>query len=629
MSVFPNYFVKTIRKSTIAFRLLFYIMLVSFLFTVVGTLLQLYFDYQTDIEMIDEQMFQIEKSYLKSLAKNSWDLDINGIELILEGALQLRDIRYLEVKSEIGHTLAIKGSMPDEVIKHITLDLVYKRQDKDHFVGSLYIAATLEGVYQRLLNKLIVILSTEAIKIFCLSAFILIIFRQLVTLHLKTMSNYARKRDINQLNEPLVLKRKTKNIDYPDELDQVVNALNDMRRNLLQDIEERKKIEKELKNIRNYLDNIVNSMPSILIGVNSDGKVMQWNQEAEKKTGISSMEAEGKTLDALLPMFSEQIEKIQETIRQKQAHKAEKVAWKEKGKTYYSDILVYPLASNDNEGAVIRVDDVSHKVRMEEMMVQTEKMISIGGLTAGMAHELNNPLGAILNGAQNLSRRFLPDLKRNQTAALESGIDLNKLNDYLEKRNILGFINGIREAGFRADSIISSMLQFSRKSEITKKEHNLGDILDKSLELANKDYDLKKQYDFRDIEIIKDYDSGLKAVFCIETELEQVVLNLLRNAAQAIVKEKNERTPRITLRTMKEGTFARIEIEDNGKGMPEHIRKRIFDPFFTTKPMGQGTGLGLSVSYMIITNNHQGSMEVESKKDSGTRFIIRIPIEAL
>ncbi len=104
-------------------------------------------------------------------------------------------------------------------------------------------------------------------------------------------------------------------------------------------------------------------------------------------------------------------------------------------------------------------------------------------------------------------------------------------------------------------------------------------------------------------------------------------MNLLRNSAQAISLYKGNTSPKIILRTLIDGDMARIEIEDNGPGMNESIRNRIFEPFYTTKPTGQGTGLGLSVSYMIVTNNHQGTMEVESEMGKGTKFIIRLPLE--
>ncbi|MBT4639455.1 MAG: PAS domain-containing sensor histidine kinase, partial [Deltaproteobacteria bacterium] len=110
-------------------------------------------------------------------------------------------------------------------------------------------------------------------------------------------------------------------------------------------------------------------------------------------------------------------------------------------------------------------------------------------------------------------------------------------------------------------------------------------------------------------------------------EIEQVVLNVLNNAAWAMANEKRDAPPQIMVRICSEKSLVKIEIEDNGPGMDAETRRRVFEPFFTTKPVGEGTGLGLSVSYMIITNNHKGTMEVQSEKGKGSRFIIRLPLD--
>ncbi len=277
---------------------------------------------------------------------------------------------------------------------------------------------------------------------------------------------------------------------------------------------------------------------------------------------------------------------------------------------------------------LIMYEDITERKRSEELMIQTEKMMSVGGLAAGMAHELNNPLGGILQGIQNVQRRLSPDLKSNHESAKEFGINLHNLQSYMDKRGIQSFIDGIIGSGKKASEIILNMLQFSRKSESRLAPNSLAELMENAIELAGKDYNLKKKYDFRNIKIIKEFDSDLPLIPCTETEIEQVILNLLKNAAQAMIIESQKDIHSITIRLLKDQNMARIEIEDSGPGMDEVIRKRIFEPFFTTKPVGEGTGLGLSVSYMIITNNHKGTMEVESEIGKGTKFIIRLPLES-
>jgi signal transduction histidine kinase len=171
------------------------------------------------------------------------------------------------------------------------------------------------------------------------------------------------------------------------------------------------------------------------------------------------------------------------------------------------------------------------------------------------------------------------------------------------------------------------MLDFSRGGETRKTPVFLAGLLDRAVELAAHDYDLKKRYDFRDIRIQREFDADVGPVSCVAGEIEQVVLNLLRNAAQALAGDGAEPEPVITLRLRREGSHAVVEVEDNGPGMEEAVCKRVFEPFFTTKEVGVGTGLGLSVSYFIVTNHHDGAMSVESAPQQGARFTIRLPLE--
>ncbi|GAB6042442.1 ATP-binding response regulator [Endothiovibrio diazotrophicus] len=388
--------------------------------------------------------------------------------------------------------------------------------------------------------------------------------------------------------------------------------------------------QEELQRTRGYLQNIIDSMPSVLVSVDAEGRVTMWNRAADDATGLSSSEAVGQPLEAIYPLLGAQMEAVEEALRERQPRKNERVESRAGDEVRYNDVMVYPLLANGAVGAVIRLDDVTNRVRIENMMVQTEKMMSVGGLAAGMAHEINNPLGGILQGAQNLVRRLSPDLAKNRQVAEECGIDLEALGRYLDERDIYRFLESIREAGDRAARIVSNMLQFSRPAAGRREPADLAQLLESSVELGASDYDLKKRYDFRHIEIVKHFDAELPMVPCVASEIEQVILNLLKNAAQAMADHPVEgRSPRITLRTRREPQWAVVEVEDNGPGMSDEVRRRVFEPFFTTKGVGVGTGLGMSVSYFIVTNNHGGELEVVSAPGEGSRFVIRLPLAPL
>ena len=246
-----------------------------------------------------------------------------------------------------------------------------------------------------------------------------------------------------------------------------------------------------------------------------------------------------------------------------------------------------------------------------------------------MAHEINNPLAGILQSLQVVERRLSDDTGANQRAAAEAGCPLSAIRAFLDRREITGLLQHIRESGVRAARIVSNMLEFSRKQESTKVPALLPELLDRAVELCAQDYDPSRKYDFRKILIARDYDQCVPPVPCTATLIEQVFMNILRNAAQAMGSRTGEGPPpRIALRTRLEHGSARVEVEDNGPGMDETSLRKVFEPFFTTKPVGEGTGLGLSVSYFIIVNNHDGRFEVRSEPGKGTCFIIHLPLRA-
>ncbi len=393
-----------------------------------------------------------------------------------------------------------------------------------------------------------------------------------------------------------------------------------------QDITERKHAAEELQRLRNYLSNIINSMPSVLVGVDTEGRVTQWNKQAELATGMSFDEARSQPLTAVFPRLMDAMARIQSAIKDRRVLRDPKIPRQSNGETRFEDITIFPLVANGVEGAVIRVDDVTERVRLEEMMIQSEKMLSVGGLAAGMAHEINNPLAGILQNSAVLKNRLLGDLPANQKAAATAGISMTAIQHYLELRKLPTMLDNIRASGNRAADIVKNMLSFARKSDRIVSSHDLGDLLDQTLELARTDYDMKKRYDFKQVHIVREYDQGVSAVPCEASKLQQVFLNILKNGAEAMAQgEGGPAQPAITLRVKDDGWWVRVEIEDNGPGMDQETHRRIFEPFFTTKPVGEGTGLGLSVSYFIITENHHGKMDVFSTDGEGTRFVIRLP----
>ena len=398
-------------------------------------------------------------------------------------------------------------------------------------------------------------------------------------------------------------------------------------RKLELEVQVRSKIEKKLTGFQNYLNCIIDSMPSALIALDEELYVTQWNQEASALSGTPLDDAMSKPIYLAFEPLKPFLPQLKDTIEHHRVTKIERVTWGQGEDARHYALTFYPLMGGAGRGVVIRIDDITQRLSLEDMMVQSEKMLSVGGLAAGMAHEINNPLGAILHNVQNIRRRLSSDLPRNIEQAEQTGIDLDVVNHYLQAREIPQLLDGIQQAGARAAKIVTHMLSFSRRSNRQMSPCDLSALIDQALDIASNDFDLAIGFDFKGQAIIRQFDPQLGPVPGIPNELEQVLLNLLKNAAQAIHQRTDKSEPgRIILRTRLNPPWAEIQIEDNGIGMPEPVRKRIFEPFFTTKEVGQGTGLGLSVSYFIITNNHKGQMEVHSTQGQGTCFTLRLPL---
>ena len=398
-------------------------------------------------------------------------------------------------------------------------------------------------------------------------------------------------------------------------------------RKLELEVQVRSKIEKKLTGFQNYLNSIIDSMPSALIALDEQLYVTQWNQEATALSGTRLDEALNQPIFLAFQPLKPYLPQIKATVEQHTVERIERVTWIKDDEPKHYALTFYPLMGGAGRGVVIRIDDITQRLSLEEMMVQSEKMLSVGGLAAGMAHEINNPLGAILHNVQNIRRRLSPDLPKNLEHAEQVGVELDTVKRYLHSREVPQLLDGIQQAGARAAKIVTHMLSFSRLSNRQMAPCDLPALIDQAVEIAGNDFDLTIGFDFKGQAIIRQFDPQLGPVPGTANELEQVLLNLLKNAAQAIHLREDDHEPgRIILRTRLNPPWAEIQVEDNGIGMSENVRKRTFEPFFTTKEIGQGTGLGLSVSYFIITNNHKGQMEVHSTLGQGTCFTLRLPL---
>jgi signal transduction histidine kinase len=255
----------------------------------------------------------------------------------------------------------------------------------------------------------------------------------------------------------------------------------------------------------------------------------------------------------------------------------------------------------------------------QKQLVQSEKMASLGEMTAGIAHEIQNPLNFV-NNFSEVSKELLDEMKQ----AMEKGdteVAKEIMNDVIQN------LEKITHHGKRADGIVKGMLQHSRTSSGQKESTDINALCDEYLRLAY--HGLRAKDKSFNAKFETDFDKTVGKLNVIPQDMGRVVLNLINNAFYAVSERKklNEPgyEPTVSVSTIKDGDSIKIKVSDNGTGIPQKVLDKIFQPFFTTKPTGQGTGLGLSLSYDIITKGHGGELKVETKEGEFARFIIILP----
>ncbi len=362
-------------------------------------------------------------------------------------------------------------------------------------------------------------------------------------------------------------------------------------------------IKKALKETELFNKKLVNAAPIGLMYLDDEDKLLFANPEMVKKlekSGITRDVIRGKKLSELGIFLADSLwEKLDDDKKYKIALGKMKMIFHNKGKGGLKfDVSAASLkgSSKGITGTILIMDDVTERNRLEEELlrtrIQAEKLSSLKLLISGVAHELNNPLTSIIGCAEHL----------------EEDVSLNK--DSSEASKII--INDAR----RASQIVKSLFDFAEKHKLETAVVNLNEIIRAVVDIRI--HEIKK----RGIKAVLKLDPEIKGIEANETEMQQVLLNILRNAVNVI--EESGVGDRIVVRTFNHQDGVGVEIEDNGPGIPEDHIAKIFDPFFTTRYHKKGTGLGLSLAYGII-QKHRGSISVDTSYRKGARFIIRLP----
>jgi PAS domain S-box-containing protein len=361
-------------------------------------------------------------------------------------------------------------------------------------------------------------------------------------------------------------------------------------------LEEQARRAKELARLKEFNENIIESISVGVMVVNLRGRITNWNGALEQIYGLKREEVIGRRITEVFQ--SEMLHTLRDLMERGEWRGGEPVnvykfrARSSDGRDLTLNISVAALQSKtaEIEGSLVAIEDVTERVGLEAQLQQSDKLSSIGLLAAGVAHEVNTPLAGISSYSQMLMQQIPENDPRRQL---------------LEK---------IHRQTSRASSIVNNLLNFSRVTEARYAPVDLNRVIDDTIQL------LEAQLRNTEIEVVRSYAYELPPAFGDGPKLQQVLMNLILNARDAM-----PQGGRLEISTEADEDSVVIEIRDTGLGIaPEHLAK-IYDPFFTTKQIGKGTGLGLAVSYGIISD-HGGHIAVESNLGEGTRFQITLPL---
>ncbi len=594
-------FISTSWKGSLAIKQLAYILFFSSLITLLLASIQIFIEYRTDINEVHRQLERIGQGYLESLSSSVWKLDDDQVNVELKDALSHRDIEYLEIY-EGKDLLYSAGRMPENktwIEKEFEVN--YVAADTVHHLGALRAVASLEGTYNRMVRRILFIITTQGIKTFFVSFFILYILYRLVIRHLIDLSFYSRQMVFNyKKGNPFTLNRTKTDSIKKDELDDLVHAINKMRLQVIQDIEDIRTREARFR------QTIESTMDGFCI-LDVNGIIQEVNEAYCRITGFKKQDLLEK------PMYDFD----QGRGRLKLAHIKERGAgrYEIKHKTNLGGVVDFEISATFSTSAkeelfflflrdiTLRKQQQREKQRLEHRLRQSQKMESLGTMAGGIAHDFNNILVPILGNTEMI------------------------IEDMDEKDPFREYLGEIQSSTMRARELVKQILTFSRQTRQELRPMDVEPILMEALKLL-------RSTTPDTITVKTNIKDNVPQINADPTQIHQVVLNLTTNAFHSMEKtggelsidlEQTTVNPHHTEKKSAEIlNWVRLSFSDTGVGMDTKTCEKIFDPFFTTKSDQKGTGLGLSMVHGIVTNS-KGTIQVTSKQGIGSCFEMYFP----
>ncbi|MGD9134451.1 MAG: ATP-binding protein [Desulfobacterales bacterium] len=413
---------------------------------------------------------------------------------------------------------------------------------------------------------------------------------------------------------------------------------------LKRQIKKVKKAKQTVEQAHREIEHLISSLPTILIGLSRHNQIIHWNAVAARVLETPAADVMGLTLNQCRLEWD--WDKISDGIAKSQAEgcnvRLDNIQYRNaNGEERYLGLTITPFNAkgSTNLGLTIIGADITERVKFEAQLHQSQKMEAIGQLAAGIAHEINTPAQFVGDNTRFLQDAFddlieACSLYKQSIKAAESGtLSAESIKD-LEKRvaeldiayleqEVPQAIQQTLKGIDRITHIVQAMKIFAHPGGAEKEPIDINQEIEKTITITRNEWKYVA-------DLITDFDAALPAVQCHRAEFNQVILNLIVNAAHAIADANGDQSSErgtIKISSNLADSWAEIRISDSGPGIPEEIRHRVFDLFFTTKEPGRGTGQGLAIAHSVIVDKHGGTIEIESEENRGTTFVIRLPVD--
>ena len=644
---------KAVGRNGLSYRLLSYILVCSTVLAMIITVLQLAWDYRKDVAVIEDSIGRIEASFLQPIAASLWNLDEEQVKVQIEGIMNLPNMQFVMVKEMLGNSevpLLTQGVERESYDISREFNLTYQGE----VVGKLFVAASLEQIYQRLIEKSVLIMVSQTIKTLVVSFCILIIIYYLVVRHLNRIANYAQKFNLDRLAIELTLEGRPLPRKKPDELDTLVATLNQMRTRLNDEFAARHQAAEQLQQERDFSATLINSANMVICCMEPDLNIASINPAAILLTGYHQQEilqhnwldlfvskAQRDELAATLADHGS-IEDKEVIMHDQQGH--ELVLQWTFAPFYEGPNLKYLIGfgyditrlkkvereiiqlNEQLEGKVVErtrsLSDANDQLgkayddlkQAQQTLVESEKMASLGSLVAGVAHEINTPIGISVTASSYLQER-VADFKQHIDSKQLSRSYLTEFTVNLDES--MQLLQGNLR---RASELIASFKQVAvDQSSEARYNFSLADNLHQVV--VSLGHKLKKAQCEVDIQC----DPKL-SIFSFPGSFTQIYSNLILNSINHGF-DNWDKPKKITIKVEQQGEELLIDYSDNGRGIPPEILPRIFDPFVTSKRGQGGSGLGTHIIYNLVVQLLRGRINCVSEPDNGAQFHIRLPIQ--